>query len=66
MSVSGNCEICARGETEWGCDRCGRLVCSDHYDRETGLCSECAAEVRRPEPQTDDTDAWRDGVDIHR
>ncbi|MFB6134272.1 MAG: zinc finger HIT domain-containing protein [Halanaeroarchaeum sp.] len=43
MSVSGLCEICERGEATHACDRCGALVCSEHYDESSGLCSECAA-----------------------
>lgn len=48
MSVSGLCEICEADTIEDQCDRCGKLVCEDHYDRETGLCTDCAAEARRP------------------
>lgn len=66
MSVSGLCEICGRGEVQWSCDRCGKLVCREHYDRESGLCVECASEVRRPGEATSDNDEWRDGVDTYR
>lgn len=45
MSVSGLCAICEAAEAEHQCDRCGALVCSNHYDAETGLCTNCAAEV---------------------
>lgn len=44
MSVSGLCEICGTGTIEDGCDRCGRLVCIDHYDEPTDLCTACLAE----------------------
>jgi len=45
MSVAGLCEICTDGRVDFTCPRCGSLVCDDHYDEETGLCVECAAEV---------------------
>lgn len=63
MSVSGLCEICEAATIEDQCDRCGRLVCEDHYDRETGLCTDCAAEARRPTDgeEKDDRD-YPDGV----
>jgi len=45
MSVSGLCEICERREVVDGCDRCGRLVCEEHFERRHGVCAECFAEV---------------------
>ncbi len=53
-------------EAKWGCDRCGKLVCDDHYDEDTGYCTECAAELKRPGERTSDNDEWRDGVDTYR
>jgi hypothetical protein len=68
MSVSSPCEICARADVEAACDRCGQLVCSRHYDEETGLCLDCAAEMtdsgdRRQRPNSED---MPDGVDTYR
>lgn len=45
MSVSGLCEVCERREVVDGCDRCGRLVCEEHFERRHGMCTECFAEV---------------------
>ena len=45
MSVAGLCEICESETVEDGCDRCGRLVCAQHYDRTSGLCTDCLAEM---------------------
>ena len=45
MSVSGLCEVCERREVVDGCDRCGRLVCEEHFERRHGVCTECFAEV---------------------
>jgi hypothetical protein len=45
MSVSGLCEVCERHEVVDGCDRCGRLVCGEHFERRHGVCTECFAEV---------------------
>jgi hypothetical protein len=46
MSVEGLCQICEAAPARHQCRRCGALVCTDHYDRETGLCTDCAAELR--------------------
>lgn len=44
MSVSGLCQVCEAAEARFSCSRCGRLVCEDHFDRESGFCLECARE----------------------
>jgi hypothetical protein len=44
MSVSGLCELCERREVVDGCDRCGRLVCEEHFERRHGVCSACFAQ----------------------
>ena len=44
MSVTGLCQVCEAAEARFSCGRCGRLVCPDHHDRDTGLCLECARE----------------------
>lgn len=66
MSVSSPCEICLREEVDHTCDRCGQLVCSDHYDKEMGYCVECVAEVggSQNEREPDDEDL-PDGVDTY-
>lgn len=67
MSVSGSCELCGEREAEWGCDRCGKLVCDEDYDRDSGYCVQCAADLRKPVDRTgDEEERWRDGVDTHR
>lgn len=45
MSVSGLCEICERREVVDGCDRCGQLVCEEHFERDHGVCVECYADL---------------------
>jgi len=45
MSVAGFCEICQDPDVEHTCDRCGNLVCSEHFDTTIGYCVECAAEL---------------------
>lgn len=47
MSVQGLCQVCESATANHRCDRCGSLVCSTHYDADTGLCVDCAAEVGR-------------------
>jgi len=51
MSVTGICQICESAEATFACDRCGRVVCDAHYDRETGLCTECARTATKEESE---------------
>jgi len=41
MSVAGLCAVCSVGAVVGGCDRCGALACARHYDRPSGLCTDC-------------------------
>lgn len=68
MSISGGCELCATGDVSFSCDRCGKLVCDEHYDRDSGYCTECAAELRHPRDRLEeaDDDGFDDGVDTYR
>lgn len=67
MSVASPCEVCQRAAVEHTCDRCGTLVCEDHYEEATGFCVECTGDVsggvpeRHPEPGN-----TPDGVDTFR
>lgn len=54
MSVSGLCQICESAEAKHQCDRCGAMVCATHYDRELGLCTECATETPTRAQETDE------------
>lgn len=70
MSVSGLCEICESKPVEDGCDHCGRLVCDDHYDHASGMCTACLAEFGK-QPTDDgggdrDRSDYPDGVDEYR
>ncbi|KAB1190589.1 hypothetical protein GJR96_16675 [Haloferax sp. MBLA0076] len=49
MSIQGICTICEATPAEYQCRRCGALVCTAHYDRDAGLCTECAAAIRPPD-----------------
>jgi methionyl-tRNA synthetase len=42
MSVSGLCQICQAAEAVDRCESCGNMVCAEHYDRQQGLCAQCA------------------------
>ena len=67
MSVSGLCEICETGSVEDGCERCGRLVCSEHYDESMGFCTDCVSEFGRgPDGGSGGRDERPDGVDEYR
>lgn len=62
MSVSGLCEICGATPVEDACGRCGQLVCIDHFDESTGLCTKCLAEFGK-EPSDGEREEKPDGVD---
>ncbi len=66
MSVASPCDICGSANANHACDRCGQLVCSDHFEESLGFCVECAAEVageRSDQPTEEDKP---DGVDTYR
>lgn len=66
VSVSSPCEICNVADVSHTCDRCGRLVCDEHFDDDLGLCVECAADVGADPERTPDEDDLPDGVDTYR
>ena len=56
MSFTGVCQVCESAEGRHSCDRCGSLVCDVHYDEELGVCTQCAAAVRRGSEEFGNTD----------
>lgn len=58
MSVSGLCQICESRPAQARCDNCGTLACEQHYERDLGLCADCAAQAK-PGEQSDETDIHR-------
>jgi len=52
MSVSGICEVCQEPASE-RCERCGSIVCTEHYDAEVGYCVACARTLERGEGSED-------------
>jgi len=50
MSVTGLCELCEQAPAVDRCDRCGALVCREHFDEERGRCTRCVAEVHGGDP----------------
>ena len=65
MSVSGLCQICEEREAEYTCDNCGRVVCGEHYDEDSGLCTECAREAHgRRDVSNDAVDSARGADDV--
>lgn len=52
MSVASLCDVCEAAQAVEFCDRCGAGVCRKHADRETGYCTDCAAEVGGGQPGT--------------
>lgn len=65
MSVSSPCEICHRADVSHTCDRCGQLVCQEHFEEDLGLCVECVADVG-DDPGRIPSDDAPDGVDTYR
>jgi hypothetical protein len=50
MSVAGLCSVCSAGDIAGGCDRCGAMVCREHYDADSGFCTDCLRELgHRPD-----------------
>ncbi|ERG89909.1 MAG: hypothetical protein J07HX5_02082 [halophilic archaeon J07HX5] len=45
MSVASSCEICRTAGVSDTCVRCSQLVCTEHFDDETGQCAACVAET---------------------
>ncbi|HLC98654.1 MAG TPA: hypothetical protein VJC00_01475 [Candidatus Nanoarchaeia archaeon] len=35
------CMVCERKPGVYTCSMCGRVVCSEHYDASTGMCTAC-------------------------
>lgn len=66
MSVSSTCEVCSAGDVDHTCDRCGQLVCDDHFDETVGFCVECAADVTGPADPGSVADTDHDDVHTNR
>jgi len=47
VNVTTTCDICGQARAQYQCERCASFVCADHYDASLGLCTDCAAQVRR-------------------
>ena len=45
MSISGLCQVCQSWEAQTQCDRCGNMVCRQHFEDSVGVCADCAAEA---------------------
>ncbi|WP_435359084.1 hypothetical protein [Haloarchaeobius sp. DFWS5] len=56
MSVAGLCQICEDARAEQDCNQCGALVCARHFDREHGMCIECAT---RADPTGTHSDTYQ-------
>jgi hypothetical protein len=65
MSVTGLCEICERPSSQHSCDKCGKLVCQDHHDEETGVCTKCLTELDGDDRRRQPTEDMPDGVDTY-
>lgn len=52
MSFVGVCQVCEQAEGRHTCDRCGSLVCVEHYSTDLGVCTECAVAVRHGDVDT--------------
>ena len=58
MSVAGLCQICESRPAQDRCENCGTLACEVHYERDLGLCADCAAQAR-PDRGAEETDVHR-------
>lgn len=50
MSVSGLCELCQDATAVDRCERCGAVVCAEHYAADIGYCLDCARQAGPGEP----------------
>ena len=66
MSVSSPCEICLRRDVQHTCDRCGQLICGEHFDRTLGVCVECVADFGGGPGHTPTEDDQPDGTETYR
>jgi hypothetical protein len=41
MDLMGLCSICGKPGIMFTCMLCGRQVCSDHFDKNQGICTIC-------------------------
>lgn len=46
MSTTTLCQVCESAVARHACDQCGAAVCSEHFDREYGVCLRCASSIR--------------------
>ncbi|MCK4730595.1 MAG: orotate phosphoribosyltransferase [Candidatus Aenigmarchaeota archaeon] len=46
MIKEGLCQICGKPGIMNSCNLCGRLVCSECYNAEKGLCKICVAKFK--------------------
>ncbi|WP_338739941.1 hypothetical protein [Haloplanus salilacus] len=46
MSVTTICQVCESATARHSCGSCGATVCTEHYERGTGLCVDCAGGTR--------------------
>ena len=67
MSTTGLCAICDAPDADRVCDRCGQLVCDDHFDDAVGYCVECASELGRGRTHGEgaEDEDLPDGVDTY-
>ncbi|HXZ24152.1 MAG TPA: hypothetical protein VEH08_05400 [Methanomassiliicoccales archaeon] len=62
METLGNCMICGK-PGRFTCPICGRLVCDEHFDAASGMCTDDARKVRHrargPDERRDTGDLLR-------
>lgn len=49
--LKGLCDICGKPAELFVCRRCGRRVCAEHYDKDSGLCTICKGSLPKPLPR---------------
>ena len=62
MSVGGLCQVCQSAGADERCERCGAVVCADHYEPEFDVCVECTVESGAgdgPDEDHPDVDRYR-------
>lgn len=48
MEISGLCSICGKvAKPAYSCRFCGAIVCREHFDISSGMCSRCRGRLKR-------------------
>lgn len=47
MDMGGICQVCESRPANYTCDSCGAYVCESHFEKERGICADCAGTAQK-------------------